>query len=475
MISSVLAFFFSILMAISRQTSRVSLTGYYAYQNPLDYIWYALGLVLTICLLPFALPIEKKGDIWRLGFMRRSQKIAMTSVSVFCALVSLFYMIDIPSLAGFQTALLGPVLAVQIILGIVLLLSCDKLSPGKQGLIYGADFAAAVFFLSFFIYIGVFTTSLGSRLYFAFLLLFTIIANAYSIWSNVQKTEGQAEIEPSSVIAKEKNETSSLAIIFLLIASFLFYGITSQIGKSVPFYAMLTASSTKDLPVRILYLCSLPLSAWFAGRNPKYFIKILYPIAAIILVVSKLLLITASPAIDSIVQVFTTLVSITVFISLPFVLLYVNKSARLFVLISQMNQICWMASLFFAAITFSIGLGQYVDMIFMILLMVMYLLLLYGTSRQLKAPTKAAEQIPLQATPSPEELRQAVYTKNKFTKREIEVAELLYQGAARSGIAEKLFISEITVDTHIQHIYQKLGVNKLAGFFSLMNTVPVQA
>ena len=47
---------------------------------------------------------------------------------------------------------------------------------------------------------------------------------------------------------------------------------------------------------------------------------------------------------------------------------------------------------------------------------------------------------------------------NKLTKREYEVAELLYQGLSNKAIANKLYISEKTVKTHISHIFRKLGI-----------------
>ncbi len=47
---------------------------------------------------------------------------------------------------------------------------------------------------------------------------------------------------------------------------------------------------------------------------------------------------------------------------------------------------------------------------------------------------------------------------NKLTKREYEIADNLYQGLSNKAIAQKLFISEKTVKTHISHIFKKLGI-----------------
>ena len=47
---------------------------------------------------------------------------------------------------------------------------------------------------------------------------------------------------------------------------------------------------------------------------------------------------------------------------------------------------------------------------------------------------------------------------NALSGREIEVLDLVAQGASNREIARKLWISETTVKTHLLHIYEKLGV-----------------
>ena len=46
-----------------------------------------------------------------------------------------------------------------------------------------------------------------------------------------------------------------------------------------------------------------------------------------------------------------------------------------------------------------------------------------------------------------------------LTQREDEVLELLTQGVTYKGVARQLFISETTVKTHVNNIFQKLQVN----------------
>src|SRR5574344_1167076 len=48
---------------------------------------------------------------------------------------------------------------------------------------------------------------------------------------------------------------------------------------------------------------------------------------------------------------------------------------------------------------------------------------------------------------------------NYLTQREEEVLDLLTQGITYKGVAQQLFISETTVKTHVNNIFQKLQVN----------------
>ena len=50
----------------------------------------------------------------------------------------------------------------------------------------------------------------------------------------------------------------------------------------------------------------------------------------------------------------------------------------------------------------------------------------------------------------------------QLTRREKEVLHLVYEGLSTSGIAEKLFISVYTVETHKKNLFLKSGVNKSA-------------
>ena len=47
---------------------------------------------------------------------------------------------------------------------------------------------------------------------------------------------------------------------------------------------------------------------------------------------------------------------------------------------------------------------------------------------------------------------------NALTNREREVLQLMAEGASNTGIARRLVLSVKTVDTHIEHIMDKLGL-----------------
>jgi DNA-binding CsgD family transcriptional regulator len=59
-----------------------------------------------------------------------------------------------------------------------------------------------------------------------------------------------------------------------------------------------------------------------------------------------------------------------------------------------------------------------------------------------------------------------------LSRREREIAELTVAGLRRSDIAEKLVISPRTVDSHLQRIYRKLGVNDRDGLAAALSEHP---
>jgi DNA-binding NarL/FixJ family response regulator len=58
---------------------------------------------------------------------------------------------------------------------------------------------------------------------------------------------------------------------------------------------------------------------------------------------------------------------------------------------------------------------------------------------------------------------------NPLTKREAEVLKLLAEGLSYKMVADKLFLSFNTVNTHVKHIYEKLHVSSLGDAFYYKN------
>lgn len=67
----------------------------------------------------------------------------------------------------------------------------------------------------------------------------------------------------------------------------------------------------------------------------------------------------------------------------------------------------------------------------------------------LLAPTVAARLLARVREPVPEQL----------TPREVDVLRLVAQGASNKQIANRLFVSEATVKSHLLHVFAKLGVD----------------
>ena len=60
------------------------------------------------------------------------------------------------------------------------------------------------------------------------------------------------------------------------------------------------------------------------------------------------------------------------------------------------------------------------------------------------------------------DINHAETTGVKLSKREMEVLQLLGQGMTNQEIADKLFVSENTVKTHTNRIFEKLGTKSRA-------------
>lgn len=66
-------------------------------------------------------------------------------------------------------------------------------------------------------------------------------------------------------------------------------------------------------------------------------------------------------------------------------------------------------------------------------------------------------------SPANEKARRKFATENTLSKRELEILQLIAAEYTNEKIANKLFISKRTVDTHRQNLLSKLGVKNTAG------------
>ena len=64
--------------------------------------------------------------------------------------------------------------------------------------------------------------------------------------------------------------------------------------------------------------------------------------------------------------------------------------------------------------------------------------------------------------PSPSSTKSTPTYPHNLTQREVEVLRLVAAGSSNQEIADTLVMSERTVNSHLVHIFNKLGVNSRA-------------
>jgi len=77
--------------------------------------------------------------------------------------------------------------------------------------------------------------------------------------------------------------------------------------------------------------------------------------------------------------------------------------------------------------------------------------------------------IPINSLFTPMEKGIAMTTLSDLTTRELEIIELVLAGHTNKAIAAEIYISEKTVEFHLDHIYDKIGVRTrvLAGVWAV--------
>jgi DNA-binding NarL/FixJ family response regulator len=67
-------------------------------------------------------------------------------------------------------------------------------------------------------------------------------------------------------------------------------------------------------------------------------------------------------------------------------------------------------------------------------------------------------------------------TLSNLTARELEILQLVLAGYTNKAIAVEIYISEKTVEFHLDHIYTKIGVRTrlLAGIWAIQHGIEAQ-
>lgn len=67
-------------------------------------------------------------------------------------------------------------------------------------------------------------------------------------------------------------------------------------------------------------------------------------------------------------------------------------------------------------------------------------------------------------------------TLSDLTARELEILQLVLQGYTNKAIAAEIFVSEKTVEFHLDHIYTKIGARTrmMAGIWALQQGLEVE-
>lgn len=68
-------------------------------------------------------------------------------------------------------------------------------------------------------------------------------------------------------------------------------------------------------------------------------------------------------------------------------------------------------------------------------------------------------------------------TISDLTPRELEILQLVMAGYTNKAIAAKIFISEKTVEFHLDHVYTKIGVRTrlMVGIWALQQGIEILA
>jgi DNA-binding CsgD family transcriptional regulator len=221
---------------------------------------------------------------------------------------------------------------------------------------------------------------------------------------------------------------------------------------------------------RMALLLFYVLWGYLAEKRPALFIKLVYPVSAVlVLFLFSIIMVARSavPALGVIIGIATSIIHFAIFGSIPFVILSFRSNPRWFYLFTCINNVCVSVSMVLAGLGAAAQISTILVVLISVLCVCILLLLLRGVETSVgPAASSAPYEAELMLAP---DARNSRLRATGLTRREAEVAELLYQGKTRADIASTLCVAPITVDNHITKIYAKLGVKSLGAFFVKIN------
>jgi DNA-binding CsgD family transcriptional regulator len=214
----------------------------------------------------------------------------------------------------------------------------------------------------------------------------------------------------------------------------------------------------------------LPLICFLGLVFRRVFISIVYPVCAVLFVIIPEIV----PLMES--QFFIKIGMIafmTIYMTLPLLLLSLIPSPNRwsYYIICAAGQLAYFMAYMAATIVNQFHLRNYVTTIFAAAVVIICIALLRISYSQRLANQKRLAVI---QAPVAVHSRKAVYEARGLSPREVEVAELRFQGLSRRDLTDKLCISLPTVDTHMRNIYRKLEVGSLSEFHAMLRGAAVQ-
>jgi DNA-binding CsgD family transcriptional regulator len=453
------------------------------------YIWYFVGLVAAFTLLPLVLPppcSRTSQEIWKpwpsalvVGLSIAASLFTLFPGDVGTAGVSLLF-----CAYSFQTFLT---------MGVFFMVFPPTALPhtaGKScrcrcalpGVVYGSVFVAAWVTVLFLRGSGWLVVTDIAYNVLAVIIIGVALANHFTLRYVISrpKTDQQEanalginspEVQPSED-SREDGITGNIGL-GLIVSTAVFFILKGFLAGSFPIFNLWNNDLSGYTAFHVIFSCLfLPLICFLGLVFRRVFISIVYPVCAVLFVVIPEIV----PLMES--QFFIKIGMIafmTIYMTLPLLLLSLIPSPNRwsYYIICAAGQLAYFMAYMAATIVNQFHLRNYVTTIFAAAVVIICIALLRLSYSQQRVNQKRLAVI---QAPVAVHSRKAVYEARGLSPREVEVAELRFQGLSRREITDKLCISLPTVDTHMRNIYRKLEVGSLSEFHALLhgNTATVQ-